>query len=205
MCGGTGLYIESILLDYNLSKKPPPNKDLRDKLKNHDKNELLNIINSLAPLEKIEGMLLSTKKQIIRNIEILKNDTPKEGLTFYPMKDDSIVIALDIDRELLRSKIKTRLIDRVDNGMVDEVEKLLDNGLKMERLDYFGLEYKHVGQYIRKEVEKEEMIQNLTTAIRKFAKRQRTWFRRMEKRGIKIHWVSYNDYDALDNIIDMNK
>ena len=202
VCGGTGLYIESILLDYDLSKKPPPNKELRDKLEKHDKKELLNIIKSLAPLNQIEKMLLSTKKQIIRNIEILKSDKSQKGIPFDPMKDDAIVIALNIDRELLREKIKKRLVERVNNGMIQEVEKLLRDGLPMERLDYFGLEYKHVGQYLRKETEKEEMIQNLTTAIRKFAKRQRTWFRRMEKRGIKIHWIPYNNYNALYDIID---
>jgi len=205
ICGGTGLYIESILLDYDLSKKPPPNKKLRDALQNHSKEELLNIIKSLASLDKINGMLLSTKKQIIRNIEILENNNCPKGLSFPPMKNNAIVIALDINRELLREKIKHRLINRINNGMIEEVKQLLDNGLTMERLDYFGLEYKHVGQYLRKEVEKEKMIQNLITAIRKFAKRQRTWFRRMEKRGIKIHWIPYNDYNALCDVVNMYK
>ena len=86
--------------------------------------------------------------------------------------------------------------------MIEEVNQLIENGLPMNRLDYFGLEYKHIGQYLQNKVSKEKMLEKLTTAIRKFAKRQRTWFRRMEKRGIKIHWIEYNDYNALYDIVN---
>ena len=205
VCGGTGLYIESILLNYDLSQKPPPDKKLRDSLENYNKDNLLDIIKSLVDADELDKMLLSTKKQIIRNIEILKNDNMKTGLSFLPMNDDSIVIGLNIERDLLREKIKHRLIDRINNGMIEEINQLIKSGLPMERLDYFGLEYKHVGQYLRNEISKDKMIENLTTLIRKFAKRQRTWFRRMERRGIKIHWIKYNDYDDLYNIVNAHR
>ena len=97
----------------------------------------------------------------------------------------------------LREKIKQRLIARIDEGMIEEVENLIENGMPIARLDYFGLEYKFVGRYLKSQITKEEMIVNLTTSIRKFAKRQRTWFRRMEKRGINIHWINPDDYQKL--------
>ena len=197
LCGGTGLYIESTLLDYDLSKKPPPNTELRKKLEQYDKHELLKVFYSLSNSNENKDMLLETKKQIIRNIEIIKSKPADSGFKLTPMKDDAIVFATDVDTDLLREKIKQRLIERIDGGMIEEVENLIENGMPIDRLDYFGLEYKFVGRYLKSQITKEEMIVNLTTSIRKFSKRQRTWFRRMEKRGININWVNPDNYQKL--------
>ena len=188
LCGGTGLYIESTLLNYDLSTKPPPNKKLREKLEELDKEELLEVLASLSSSKKMEQMLLETKKQIIRNIEILKNN--------------AIIFSIDIDREPLREKIKQRLIERIDAGMIEEVEQLINQGMPIDRLEYFGLEYKFIGKYLKSEITKENMIIDLTTSIRKFAKRQRTWFRRMEKRGININWIGPKDYKKLKAMVN---
>ncbi len=201
VCGGTGLYVESILLDYDLSKKPPPNTKIRDELSQYSKEKLMNIIASISSKKQMDRMLLLTKKQIIRNIEIIKAGDSIKGERFTPLNDNALVVALKMDRNLLREKIKLRLIERINTGMINEVKSLLNNGLKMERLDYFGLEYKFIGKYLRNEITKDKLIEDLSTAIRRFAKRQRTWFRRMEKRGVKINWIEHNDYEALENIV----
>ena len=197
LCGGTGLYIESILLDYDLSKKPPPNEELRDELANYSKEKLLDILSDLSNPTNMREMLLITKKQIIRNIEIIKNNQPSSGFKLKPLNDSSLIIGLNIDREFLREKIKIRLEERVNNGMIEEVEALIKNGMPIDRLEYFGLEYRFIGKYLKGIIKKDEMIESLKTSIRKFAKRQRTWFRRMEKRGIDIKWIAYNDYNAF--------
>ena len=197
LCGGTGLYIESILLDYDLSKKPPPNEELRDELANYSKEKLLDILSDLSNPINMREMLLITKKQIIRNIEIIKNNQPSSGFKLKPLNDSSLIIGLNIDREFLREKIKIRLEERVNNGMIEEVEALIKNGMPIDRLEYFGLEYRFIGKYLKGIIKKDEMIESLKTSIRKFAKRQRTWFRRMEKRGIDIKWIAYNDYNAI--------
>ena len=197
VCGGTGLYIESILLDYDLSKKPPPNEKLRKELSNHTKEELLNILSEISSKNEMNNMLLITKKQITRNIEILKNTENFSGFTLNPLNDSALIIGLKIDRDLLRDKIKIRLKSRINDGMIKEVENLISNGMPIDRLEYFGLEYRFIGQYLKGNITQNEMFDMLKTSIRKFAKRQRTWFRRMEKRGVKISWVDYNDYKTV--------
>ena len=201
LCGGTGLYVESTLLKYDLSSKPPPNKELRIKLDKLDKKELLNQINLITTPKDRQNLLLETRKQIIRNIEVIKSEAHDSGFKLQPMNDNALVFGVQVETEQLRKKIKQRLIERIDEGMIDEVEELVDNGLPLQRLDYFGLEYKFIGKFLRSELTKDEFISGLTTSIRKFAKRQRTWFRRMEKRGVKINWIEPNNYAKLKNII----
>lgn len=201
LCGGTGLYVESTLLDYDLSSKPPPNKELRLELESLDKEHLVKVINSLTTPKNREELLLETRKQIIRNIEIIKSDAHDSGFKLDPMKNNAIVFATQVDREILRKKIKQRLIERINEGMIEEVESLIGGGMPIERLDYFGLEYKFVGKYLKSELTKDELIVDLTTSIRKFAKKQRTWFRRMEKRGIDINWIDPHDYPKLRELV----
>jgi len=201
LCGGTGLYIESTLLDYDLSGKPAPNQNLRNSLENLNRDDLLKELHSISNQKQRTSLLVETRKQIIRNIEILKSSVDVNGFKMNPMNDDAIVFATNIDREVLRQKIKQRLIDRINEGMIAEVEGLIDNGLPIERLDYFGLEYKFIAQYLKNKISKDLLITSLTTAIRKFAKRQRTWFRRMEKRGININWIEPDDYDKVKTLI----
>ena len=204
LCGGTGLYIESILLDYDLSEKPPPNPKIRNALSNYDKKQLINVLSSISSKSQMEKMLLLTKKQIIRNIEIIKTKGSFKGERFSPLNNNSLVVCLTMETSKLREKIKLRLIDRINSGMIEEVEILLENGLSMERLDYFGLEYKYVGKYLKKEINKDQLISELSTSIRRFAKRQRTWFRRMEKRGILINWIDHNNYKSLKQLVTNN-
>ena len=201
LCGGTGLYVESTLLKYDLSSKPPPNKELRIKLDKLDKKELLNQINLITTPKDRQNLLLETRKQIIRNIEVIKSEAHDSGFKLQPMNDSALVFGVQVETEQLRKKIKQRLIERIDEGMINEVEELVDNGLPLQRLDYFGLEYKFIGKFLRSELTKDEFISGLTTSIRKFAKRQRTWFRRMEKRGVKINWIEPNNYAKLKNIV----
>jgi len=201
LCGGTGLYVESTLLKYDLSSKPPPNKELRIKLDKLDKKELLNQINLITTPKDRENILLETRKQIIRNIEVIKSEARDSGFKLQPMNDSALVFGLKVETQQLRKKIKRRLIERIDEGMIDEVEKLVNDGLPPERLDYFGLEYKFIGKFLKSELTKDEFISGLTTSIRKFAKRQRTWFRRMEKRGVKINWIEPDNYAKLKNIV----
>ena len=192
LCGGTGYYIESILLGYELQDRPPPDENLRKKYMSKSKSFLLGKLKSKVNDNSIfETLLVDTKVQIIRQIEIFS--APKNfnnsGPIVNPMKDDSLIIGIDSGRDIVRDLIKKRLVDRVEDGMIEEVQSLLDGGLHIDRLDYFGLEYKYVGSYLKNDLSKEEMIQELTTAIRRFAKRQRTWFRGMEKKGMEIHWI----------------
>ena len=201
LCGGTGLYVESTLLKYDLSSKPPPNRELRIKLERLDKEELLEQINLITTPKDRENILLETRKQIIRNIEVIKSEARDSGFKLQPMNDSALVFGLKVETQQLRKKIKRRLIERIDEGMIDEVEKLVNDGLPPERLDYFGLEYKFIGKFLRSELTKDEFISGLTTSIRKFAKRQRTWFRRMEKRGVKINWIEPNNYVKLKDIV----
>ena len=202
LCGGTGLYIESTLLNYDLSTKPAPDENLRASMENLDKDDLLKYLHSITTDKQRSGLLLETRKQIIRNIEISQSSSNSNGFKMNPMNDNAIVFATNVDREVLRQKIKQRLIDRINEGMITEVEGLIDNGLPIERLDYFGLEYKFIAQYLKNEISKELLITSLTTAIRKFAKRQRTWFRRMEKRGININWIEPHDYNKIKILIN---
>jgi tRNA dimethylallyltransferase len=202
LCGGTGLYVESTLLEYDLSSKPPPNRDLRIKLEDLDKEKLLNMINSITTPENKDSLLLETRKQIIRNIEIIKSEAHDSGFKLQPMNENAAIFATKVETQLLREKIKQRLIERIDGGMIEEVESLINDGLPLQRLEYFGLEYKFVGRFLKSEITKEELIVNLTTSIRKFAKRQRTWFRRMEKRGIKINWIDPSDYPRLKELVN---
>ena len=202
LCGGTGLYIESVLLDYDLSTKPPPDRQLREKLEKLEKEKLLEIVESLSNSKKIEHMLLETKKQIIRNIEVLENNSTYSGFKLKPMKDNAIIFSIQIETKLLRERIQRRLIERIDKGMIEEVEQLINQGMPIDRLEYFGLEYKFIGRYLKSKIKKEDMIINLTTSIRKFAKRQRTWFRRMEKRGININWIDPKNYKKLKEIVN---
>ena len=202
LCGGTGLYIESILLKYELQNAPGPNKELRKNLEIKSKEELLDIYKKIDSEGASNPKKIDTKKRIMRSIEVndIKNLNHEDIFSNNPV-DNFLVIGLDRDRQNVRDLIKNRLIDRIDNVLIQEVEGLLDNGVSYERLDYFGLEYKFIGKYLKNELTKNELIDKLHIAICQFAKRQMSWFRRMEKRGIKIHWIAPdNDTEMMDLI-----
>ena len=197
LCGGTGLYIESVLKGYRLIPVPE-NKELRHKLEGKSLLELTSILERLKA-ENNSNMHNSTdvdtSKRAIRAIEIemAYKEAHIEERTFP--KIDNVIIGVGIDRDLRRMKITRRLDQRLHDGMVDEVKSLLDSGIPADDLIYYGLEYKFVTEYILGKSTFEEMHRSLEIAIHQFAKRQMTCFRGMERRGFTIHWI-----DAADSM-----
>jgi tRNA dimethylallyltransferase len=189
LCGGTGLYIESVLNGYNLPDVPA-NIKLRESLQSKTLEELTEILKSYRSLHNITDT--DTKKRAIRAIEIedfrAKQDSSDRD---YP-PIESCVLGVMIDRELRREKITERLKARLDEGMVDEVRSIIDSGVSPDDLIYYGLEYKFVTLYVIGEISYKDMHEGLEVAIHQFAKRQMTWFRGMERRGIKINWIEAN-------------
>ena len=186
LCGGTGMYIESVLKGYRLLPVPE-NKELRSSLEGKTLEELTHILESYKQLHNSTDV--DTTKRAIRAIEIEEyNQTHSTDYRDFPALR-SLVIGVDIDRELRREKITRRLKQRLSDGMVDEVRKLLDEGIPSEDLIYYGLEYKYLTLYVIGQLTYEEMFRQLEIAIHQFAKRQMTWFRGMERRGFTIHWI----------------
>ena len=186
LCGGTGMYIESVLKGYRLLPVPE-NPELRASLEGKSLEELTRILEGYKKLHNSTDV--DTAKRAIRAIEIEEyyKQQPPEYREFPSLK--SLIVGVDIDRELRREKITRRLKQRLDEGMVEEVRGLLEEGIPAENLIYYGLEYKFLTQYAIGELTFDEMFHQLETAIHQFAKRQMTWFRGMERRGFKIHWL----------------
>ena len=191
LCGGTGLYIEAVLKGYHLSPVPQ-NQALRDALEGKPLDELTRMLTELKA--KTGSNMHNTTdvdscQRAIRAIEIetynIEHPTPRRELP--PV--ESVIIGIDIDRELRREKITRRLKARLEEGMVEEVKALLDEGIPAEDLIYYGLEYKFVTEYLTGQTSYDEMFTRLEIAIHQFAKRQMTWFRGMERRGFEINWI----------------
>ena len=186
LCGGTGMYIEAVLKGYKLLDVPE-NKELRNSLKDKSLNELETILSGYKALHNKTDV--DSAQRAIRAIEIeeyYKKEVPGQN-EYEPI--DSLIIGLQIDRELRREKISKRLRSRLDEGMVDEVRSILSTGVHPDDLIYYGLEYKYLTLYITGKLPYDEMVSQLEIAIHQFAKRQMTWFRGMEKRGSRIHWI----------------
>ena len=209
LCGGTGLYIEAVLKGYKLSPVPQ-DAELRQRLEGKTLEELTELLRTLK--ERNGSVMHNTTdvdscQRAIRAIEIeeynLHTPTPKRELP--PV--DSLVIGVDIDREERRQKITRRLKQRLENGMVEEVKGLLDEGIPAEDLIYYGLEYKFVTEYITGQLTYDEMFKRLEIAIHQFAKRQMTWFRGMERRGFTIHWIDAMQpmEEKVAQILEMTK
>lgn len=191
LCGGTGLYIESVLKGYHLSPVPQ-NPELRASLEGKSLEELTVM---LKELKAKAGSNMHNKTDVdscqraIRAIEIesynLENPIPVRDFPAI----DSIIIGVNIDRDERRRKITNRLRKRLDDGMVDEIKQLLASGIPAEDLIYYGLEYKYITEYVIGKTSYDDMFRGLEIAIHQFAKRQMTWFRGMERRGFKIHWI----------------
>ncbi len=186
LCGGTGMYLESVLKGYRLIPVPE-NKELRERLSDKSLDELTGILSEYKKLHNSTDV--DTVKRAIRAIEI-EEYYLKENVDARPFPDiKSLIIGVDISRELRREKISRRLKQRLDEGMVDEVRKLLESGLSADDLIYYGLEYKYLTLYVIGQLSYDEMISQLEIAIHQFAKRQMTWFRGMERRGFVINWI----------------
>ncbi|MDY3847568.1 MAG: tRNA (adenosine(37)-N6)-dimethylallyltransferase MiaA [Prevotella sp.] len=191
LCGGSGLYLESVLRGYKLAPVPE-NKELRGNLEGKPLDELTEM---LREIKQRRGTVMhnttdvDTAKRAIRAIEIelYQGDHPEETEDIQPV--DSLVVGLQIDVEERRARITRRLKARFDEGMADEIRRLLDSGIPAADLIYYGLEYKYVTEYVIGIRSFEETFRLLEIAIHQFAKRQMTWFRGMERRGVNIHWI----------------
>ena len=186
VCGGTGLYIESIIRGYRLSPVPQ-NPELREQLKGKSLQELTDILKQFKTLHNTTDV--DSASRAIRAIEIASYyvHTPVDDRPFPTLS--SYTIGIDVDRELRRARISKRLRQRLDAGMIDEIHSLLNEGIAPEDLIYYGLEYKYLTLYAIGTLSYEEMFTKLEIAIHQFAKRQMTWFRGMERRGVEIHWM----------------
>lgn len=192
LCGGTGLYVESVLKGIALPPVPQ-NEQLRSSLADKSLEELTEILKRYKTLRNNSD--IDTAKRAIRAIEIAtyyhENPDLKLLTEPHPIKD-AVVIGVNIDREARRQRISSRLKARLDAGMIDEVKRLIEGGVNPDDLIYYGLEYKFVTKHVIGELTYNEMYELLEIAIHQFAKRQMTWFRGMERRGFPINWINYN-------------
>lgn len=209
LCGGTGLYIEAVLNGYALSPVPQ-NQELRDSLSAKSLDELTAMLKALK--EQTGSNMhnrsdVDTVQRAIRAIEIetynLQHPTPEREMPGI----SSLVIGVDVDRETRRRRISDRLEARLHEGMIDEVKGLLAEGVNAESLMYYGLEYKFVTEYVTGKTTYSDMLSRLEIAIHQFAKRQMTWFRGMERRGIHINWIdaSLPMDDKVELIMELNE
>lgn len=187
LCGGTGLYVETVLKGYSLPPVPE-NKALRESLQDKSLDELAEMLRQYKTLHNTTD--IDTCKRAIRAIEIAEFYSRQEPELLEPRPlRNSLIVGVNIDRELRRAKITRRLHERLREGMVEEVKSLLDSGIEPESLIYYGLEYKFLTEYIIGHTTYDEMVERLEIAIHQFAKRQMTWFRGMERRGHTIRWI----------------
>ena len=202
MCGGTGLYLESVLRGYRLIPVPE-NPELRKSLEGKTLAELTEILKGYKTLHNTTDV--DTCKRAIRAIEIEEcyRNTPVEVGAFPTLR--SLNIGVDISRDMRRELISSRLEKRLQEGMIDEIKGLLERGISADDLIYYGLEYKYVTLYVTGQLEYKYLLQELEVAIHQFAKRQMTWFRGMERRGIHIEWIPFewSTDDKVNRIVEL--
>lgn len=188
ICGGTGLYLDALRKDFSFTQITEDH-ELREQLERLSKEELQELVKKY-PSNLVQHVDVNSRKRIIRGIEIAehlsKTQIPpqQKELPYQPY-----YLGIKTDTELRKKRISERLIKRVEAGLLEEVHGLLRQGMSHERLEFLGLEYKFVSWYLQNKISREEMVTKLQTAIFQFAKRQMTWFRKMEKEGVKIHWI----------------
>ena len=186
LCGGSGMYLDAVIRGYQLGKVPVNDK-LRTQLETFGNDELISKLMSYGPLHNKSD--ISDKERMIRAIEIAEFQAVHTEMTLNLPKFTSINFGILFDRQIIRKRITERLEARLKEGMVAEVEALLKNGIAPEDLMYYGLEYKFITMFVTGQISYDHMFTKLNTAIHQFAKRQMTWYRRMEKNGVKIHWI----------------
>jgi len=200
LVGGTGLYLSVILQSYNIPKAEFSEERIAE-LDKFSIDELRGNLKALnTNLHNTTDLL--DKKRIINAIIISENNW---GEKTKSTEISSLVIGVSLPRPEIKKRITGRLKVRLQNGMIEEVEKLLASGITFEKLNFFGLEYKFIGQFIKKEINRNDMFQKLNSAIHNFAKRQMTWFRKMEKEGVKINWIEGPDFEKAKEIIKINE
>lgn len=187
VCGGSGMYADSIIKGYKMIEVPP-DSGLRARLEKKSMEELVSLLSSMKNLHNSTD--IDTKKRAIRAIEIEHFNRNQKAIKSHMPKLNSLVIGVMLDRDLRRKRITERLHSRLEAGMIDEVKKLIDSGVDTDILIYYGLEYKYITYFLTGKVTYDKMVSDLEIAIHQFAKRQMTWFRGMEKKGTKIHWIN---------------
>jgi len=195
LCGGTGLYLSSILHNYQLNRLDPR---LKEQLEQLPVDELRSLYISLNKKPHNTTDFID-KNRLITSLMILKSE-PENQVT--PDYIKSFNIGINLGREEIKKRITARLKKRLESGMIDEVKLLMSQGVSYEKMFFFGLEYKYITQHIMGELNYNDMFQKLNSAIHNFAKRQMTWFRKMEKEGIIIHWLGNNDIDRARKLIE---
>jgi len=186
LCGGTGMYLEAVLKGYHLVKVPV-NQELRDELGQKNNIILIEMLESFKPLHNVTDT--GDRKRLIRAIEIQHYYREHPGLIKDYPKIPYHIKGVHYPRDVIRARITKRLNERLESGMIEEVKGLIDKGIDPDRLKFYGLEYKYITQYLLNELTYDEMVRQLNTAIHQFAKRQMTWFRRMERNGFDIEWL----------------
>lgn len=189
LCGGSGMYLDAVLRGYKLGKVPE-NSELREKLNELDNNKLIARLKSYGSLHNISDV--SDNERLLRAIEIADFQKKHTDMSIKLPKFNALNFGVFFERHILRARITERLEARLNEGMIAEVETLLNDGVKADELLYYGLEYKFVTMYVGGELTYDQMFEKLNIAIHQFAKRQMTWYRRMEKKGVKIHWIDGN-------------
>ncbi|RRB03789.1 tRNA (adenosine(37)-N6)-dimethylallyltransferase MiaA [Larkinella rosea] len=189
LCGGTGLYLEAVLKGHRYTAIPV-NEELRAELQNYTGEELLDRFRQ-TPSDYAVLADTSTRKRLIRAIEIATylTESPSIELPGPVLLSDAVIFGIDLPVEMRRQRISDRLQQRLQNGMIEEVQRLLASGIPAEKLIFYGLEYKFITQYLNGELDYPTMTARLETAIHQFAKRQMTFFRKMERDGFVIHWL----------------
>jgi len=187
LCGGTGLYLSAILQDYQLLAAPP-DPTRHAELEATPTKQLIDELRSFGPLHNTSD--IQDRKRLIRAIEIAEAD-PSALAPSIPLA--SRIFGVRWERQALRERITQRLAHRLDHGLIEEVQALLDRGLTYDQLIFYGLEYRYVTEHLRGDMSREQMFKSLSVAIHQFAKRQDTWFRRMERQGVEIHWLDGRD------------
>ena len=199
LVGGTGLYISSILKGYKLTKADLTAKNLRY-FEEYSTTELKTILRELSSnLHNTTDLI--NRERIIKAIIVAMASSEDSS---QQSNINSLVIGIKLPRSEIKNRITARLKSRLESGMITEVESLLKKNITYEKLNFFGLEYKFIGLYLKNELNYNDMFQKLNSAIHNFAKRQMTWFRKMEKEGIKINWIEGPDYNAAFKIIKDN-
>jgi len=188
LCGGTGLYLESVLQGYRMLRMEP-NPELEELLESKSTEALTDLLNTLRDPHNTTDIL--DRKRLIKAIRIgMQEARQTEHHKPFP-QIHSTIFGISIERELLKQRITQRLHERLENGMIEEVSRLLQSGVSSETLKFYGLEYKFITRYLQNELTCDEMVIQLNRGIHQFAKRQMTWFRRMERTNTPIHWIDH--------------
>jgi tRNA dimethylallyltransferase len=204
LCGGSGMYIDSIVSGYSMYEVPP-DFELRAKLEKKTMTELVDILSTYKKLHNKTD--IDTKKRVIRAIEIEEYNRSGNGKQAQSPEIKSLIIGVMTDREKRRKRITERLMQRLQAGMIDEVRRLMNGGLSEETLIYYGLEYKFITLYLTGKMDYDTMVRDLEIAIHQFAKRQMTWFRGMERKGILINWIDGElpMYEKIESVLELLK